>query len=198
MISINFKSNIKTFTKGLTRIQKKQVPFATARALTWTAQDCQKALQDRAATVFNNVKKWWLKQQPTGIKIIAATKARLISSVYTKAHFTELQEEGGTKTPSRSKNLLIPSDKVPKSRRKAGGAGIMLKTKNVFSTAKGVYRRKGGAKRKNQKRELLFHKDKRATVRPRFGFRRTAAGIAARKFKRNFFRSLEKALKSAR
>ncbi|MDY6790521.1 MAG: hypothetical protein SWH54_04550 [Thermodesulfobacteriota bacterium] len=196
MISINVKSNVKQFTRHLTRIEKKQVPFATARALTWTAQDVQKWLIKKIPSIFNVTKKWWLKQQPTGIKIKPAKKNYLVSSIYTKAYFANLQEEGGTKRPTRSKNLVIPTKKVPKSRRKAGGAAVMLKGKKVFSTARGIYRRKGG--KKSRTIELLFHKERSANIKPRFNFRQTAHSIATRMFKRNFLRSLAGALKTRR
>lgn len=198
MIDLNVKNNVKDFTRHLNRIQKKQLPFATARALTWTAQATQKALQDWVQKVFNVTKKWWLKQQPTGIKIKPAQKTRLIAEVYTNAYFADLQEKGGTKRPHRSRSLLIPTDKVPKSRRKAGGAAQMLKTKNVFSTSKGIYRRKGGKKRKNQRIELLFTKEKIAQVKPRLRFAETAARIAFATFPRKFLDSLQRALKTAR
>jgi hypothetical protein len=194
---INVKSNVKEFTRHLNRIEKKQIPFATARALTWTAQDAQKEIISRIQAVFRNKKKWWLKQQPTGIKIIPARKTRLVSTVYTDAYFANLQELGGTKRPHRSKVLLIPTDKVPKSRRKAGGAATMLTQKNVFSTPRGIYRRKGGKKRKNQTIELLFHKSGTAQIRPRFHFKSTA-GHASERFKVNFIKSLHQALKTMR
>lgn len=197
MISMNFKSNIKDFTRHLDKVQKKQIPFATARALTWTAQDAQKAIIRRIQAVFQNRKKWWLKQQPTGVKIKSATKKYLVAKLYTLAHWGPLQESGGTKHPKRSKNLIIPTDKVPKSRRQSGGAKKMLdSSKNVFSTAKGIYRRKGGKKRKNQTVELLFHKDKTAEIKPRFEFKETAAKTAIMKFKKNFYKSLASALKT--
>lgn len=198
MLSINFKSNVKEFTRGLDKIQKKQVPFATARALTWTAQDAQKGIIQRIPRIFNVSKKWWLKQQPTGIKITPAKKIRLISSVYTMAYFAALQEMGGTKRPHRSSILIIPTKKVPKSRRKSGGAKAMLKNKNVFSTKTAIFRKKGGKKRKNQKLELLYIKEQSANVRARFSFARTVKTIANRKFSRNFIKSLEMALKTAR
>lgn len=196
MISINVKSNVKQFTKGLKRIEKKQIPFATARALTWTAQDAQKRLIKKIPSIFNVTKKWWLKQQPTGIKIKPAKKNHLVSSVYTNAYFAERQEEGGTRRPTKSKNLVIPTKKVPKSRRKAGGATVMLKGKKVFSTARGIYRRKGGKKSKSL--ELLYHKEKSANIKPRFNFKQTVRTIATRTFKRNFLKSLANALKTAR
>ena len=196
MLGLSVRSNVKEFTRGLDRVQKKQVPFATARALTWTAQDAQKEIIIKIPSIFNITKKWYLKQQPTGIKITPAKKLRLIASVYTNAYFAKLQEFGGTKRPRKGKNLLIPTDRVPKSRRKSGGAGIMLKQKKTFSTRSGVYRRKGPKKRSVV--ELLFWRSRDADIKPRFGFRRMAHDIAKRRFARNFKRSLSKALATAR
>ena len=196
MLSLNVKSNVKSWTRDLDKIQKRQVPFATARALTWTAQAVQKAIQDRIQRVFENRKKWWLKQQPTGIKIKPAKKTHLIASIYTDAYFADEQEFGGLKRPHRGRSILVPSDKVPKSRRKAGGAGAMLKQKTVFSNRKGVFRRVGG--KKSRKVALLFWRTPSATVKPRLEFRETARRTAAAKFKQKFMDSLSKALKTAR
>ena len=196
MIGLSVRSNVKEFTRGLDRVQKRQVPFATARALTWTAQDAQKEIIIKIPSIFNITKKWFLKQQPTGIKITPAKKLRLIASVYTVAYFAKLQEFGGTKRPRKGKNLLIPTERVPKSRRKSGGAGIMLKQKKTFSTKTGVYRRKGPKKKSVV--ELLFWRSRDADIKPRFGFRRMAREIAKRRFARNFKRSLSKALATAR
>lgn len=195
-LSISVKSDVKKFTRGLTKIQKKQIPFATARALTWTAQDAQREIIERIQRAFNVTKKWWLKQQPTGVKIQPAKKTRLISSVYTGAYFAKLQEDGGTKRPHKTRNLLVPTTNVPKSRRKSGGAGIMLKNKRVFSTPKGIYRRKGSKKKPII--QPLFVRSPSADIRPRFGFKRTAERTVKRRFKRNMERSLGKALKTAR
>jgi hypothetical protein len=196
MLKISVRSNVKEFTRGLTRKQKTQVPFATARALTWTAQDVQKAIIEHIPRAFNVTKKWWLKQQPTGIKIRPANKTNLSARVYTNAHFARLQEEGGTKRPAKAANLLVPTSKVPKSRRKSGGAAVMLKQKKTFSTRKGIYRRKGP--KKSSVVEMLFARTKTAHIQPRFGFKRTAIKTVRARFKRNFKRSLSKALDTAK
>lgn len=193
---MSIESDIKKATRGLTKIQKKQVPFATARALTWTVQDAQKEIIESIPSNFNVTKKWWLKQQPTGIKIRPAKKNRLVASVYTQAFFADLQERGGTKHPYKSRNLLVPTGKVPKSRRKAGGAAVMLRGKKVFQTSKGIYRRKGS--KKSPIVELLFTRAPSAKIRPRFEFRRTAQKAARKNFRRNMRRSLDKALATAR
>lgn len=196
MFDLNVKHNVKEFTRYLDRIQKQQVPFATAQALTKTAQDTQTGLYKQVQAVFHVTKKWWLKQQPTGIKIRPATKARLIASVYTAAFFADLQEEGGTKRPVRHNNLLVPTSNTPQSRRKAGGASIMLQSNRVFSNKRGIWRRKGG--KKNTVIEMLFARTKTAQITPRFQFKATAYRIAAARFKIQFETALSKALRTAR
>lgn len=196
MMELNIKSNVKSFTRYLSTVQRKQVPFALARALTWTAQDCQKAIQDSIPKRFTVTKKWWLKQQPTGIKIKPAKKDKLWAVVYTEAYFAKLQEDGGIKTPFRAKKLQVPTDKVPKSRKKAGGAAVMLGQKKVFSNRRGVFRKVG--RKKERRVELLFWKTRSAVITARFGFKAMAYKTAAKVFDENFRRSLAKALKSAR
>ncbi len=208
MIDFDVRSNIKQFTKGLDRDQRRQVPFATARALTRTAQRCQADIQGNIPKLFNTTKKWWLKQQPTGIKITPAKKADLAATVYTRAYFADLQEKGGIKAPFESGGLLVPTDKVPKYGRKSGGAAKVLAGKKIIrrgrkpegspiiktrSGGKGVFRRK------NKKTvELLYNYVPRANIRPRFGFARMAHSSAQRHFKPEFEKSLKAALKTAR
>lgn len=190
------KDNVKDFTRWLTDVQKKQVPYATALALTRTAQDVQAYIIERIQTIFNVTKKWWLKQQPTGIKIKSATKRDLHSRIYTNAYFADLQEEGGIKRPQDNRVLAVPTDATPKSRRKSGGARIMMQQKKTFSTPAGIFRRKGRGK--NSKVEKLFAYAKTATIRPRFGFKTMAKSVAARQFPKRFAESLSKALKTAK
>jgi hypothetical protein len=196
MMELNVKHNAKAFIRQLDRVQRKQVPFALARALTWTAQECQKAIQDQIPKTFSVSKKWWMKQQPTGIKIKPAKKNKLWALVYTNAYFARLQEEGGIKTPLRAGKLQIPTDKVPKSRRKAGGARIMLGQKKVFSHKGGVYRKVG--RKKERRVELLFWKTRTATITPRFGFKALAHKVGSKVFPEKFRLSLADALKRAR
>ena len=196
MFVLNVKSNVKDFTRYLDNVQRRQVPFALARALTWTAQDGQSAVVDQIQKVFETRVKWWAKNQPTGIKIQPAKKDRLTALVYTDAYFAQLQEDGGIKTPFKAGKLQVPTDKVPKSRRKAGGVKIMLEQKKTFSTKRGVFRKVGG--KKDRRVELLFWKSKTAVIKPRFGFRSVVYNTALKIFLEKFSRSLASALKTAR
>lgn len=118
----NVTSNVREFVKYLDNAQKKQVPFATARGLTWTAKAAQKDLQEAMPETFKVTRKWWLEQQPTGIKVKPAKKAELQADVYTRAYFAFLQEEGGIKLPFRGRGILIPTPITPKYGRRSGGA----------------------------------------------------------------------------
>ena len=191
-MQLKIKSNVNQVAKWLTESQKKHVPKATAKALTFTAQDAQTAIQDAIPSRFRVTKKWWLKQQPTGIKIKSATPGNLTAVVYTLAYFAALQEYGGIKTPHESRTLAIPSDKVPKSRRKSGGAAIMMKQKKTFANKRGIYRKKGG--KKSRTIERLFTFKRSAHIRARFGFERTARQVAVAKFDRIFLRVLGKSI----
>ena len=53
---ISVKSNIKEVTKGLNSIQKKQIPFATARALTFTAKDGAKYINKTSTNLISKMK----------------------------------------------------------------------------------------------------------------------------------------------
>jgi hypothetical protein len=211
MMELNVKSNAKAFIRQLSDVERKQVPFALARALTWTVQECQKAEQDRIPKTFNVTKKWWMKRQPTGIKIHPAKKGGpLAAEVFTKAYFAWLQEEGGQKIPYKGKGLLIPSTNVPKYGRKAGGAKRVLAGKRVLrrggkssgsviftmqSGKRGAFRRKG---KRKYPIELLYTYKSIATIAARFGFRDLAYKVAVNVFEKKFSQSLAQALRTAR
>jgi len=195
MIDLKIKADIKEVTRHLNRVQRRQLPYAIAVALTKTAQDAQTSIQRAIPHIFNVTKKWWLKTQPTGIKVKPATKVNPTATVYTDAPFADLQEEGGVKRP-KGKVLAVPTAKVPKSRRKAGGAAVMMKQKKTFATKTGIYRKKGPKKARTV--EKLFTFTKKAMIRPRFGFKDIAEKVARRRFKAHFLKALERALRTAR
>lgn len=210
MIAFNVKSNVKQFVKGLDRIQKRQVPFATTRALTWTAKEAQKKLQDAMPSTFNVTKKWWLAKQPTGIKVKSAKKADLEAVVYTLAYFAKLQEDGGIKLPFAGRGIMVPGAKVPKYGRKAGGATKVLAGKKILrsggtgagdpvvsmpSGKRGVFRRRG---KKRLPVDLLYSYVPRAHIRARMRFKARAYHTSVKAFDRLFAKSLSMALKTAR
>ncbi len=194
--TIDDNGTLADFERRLTRLEKKEMPYATAVALTRTVQDAQSSIIQAIPHIFNVTKKWWLKSQPTGVKISPAKKIRLLASVYTKAFFAELQEEGGIKRPHGGKVLAVPSARVPKSRRKSGGARKTLDMKRTFANSRGIFRKKGS--KKKQVIEKQFTWARSATVPRRFGFRRIAAKVASRRFRQHLDRELSIAVEKTR
>ncbi|MEM7617161.1 MAG: hypothetical protein AAF195_02130 [Pseudomonadota bacterium] len=196
MIDIVVKDNIKEFTKKLDFIQKRQIPFATSRALNDTAITVQNAIVNKVIVTFNNRKKWWVKgNRRTGIRVDFSNKKRmpLKSSVYTKAYFAELQEKGGTKSPVNGSKLAVPTNKAPKSLRRSDGVKRALQQKAVFVDKRGVMRRMAKGKLKP-----LFTFTNIAQVKPRFGFTKSAINTTNRWFPRYFNKRLKQAIASAK
>jgi hypothetical protein len=210
MIRLDIKSNIKQFTRHLDQIQKKQVPFATARALTWTAKETQGALQGQMPIIFNVTRKWWLQRQPTGIKVKPAKKLDPVAIVYSNAYFARLQEEGGIKQPFKGAGFLVPTEQVPKYGRRSGGAAKVLAGKKILRKAgqaggdpimtmpngcKGIFRRRG---KKRLPIERLYSFVPEAKITERMNFKALAAQTAKRQFAPLFKKSLAMALATAR
>lgn len=144
MMSLSVMSNVKDFARHLDKVQKKQLPFATARALTWTAKESQKEIAAAMPRTFNVTKKWWTQKQPTGIKVKSAKKADLEAIVYTTAYFMKLQEEGGIKFPFRGRGILVPTALTPKYGRRSGGSKKLIAGVKVLKFKKGTKAGAGG------------------------------------------------------
>tara|TARA_B100001179_G_scaffold225397_1_gene205232 strand:+ start:129 stop:731 length:603 start_codon:yes stop_codon:yes gene_type:complete len=194
MVDFIVKDNIKEMTRWLNSVQRKQIPFATSRALNDTAIDGQKSIIAAIPRIFKSRKKWWLKQQPTGIKVKFSNKRDLTATVHTSAYFAEIQEKGGIKTPKRGRNLAIPTNDVPKKYRTSHGAKDMMREKNnVFSTPKGVFKRTG-----KKKLTLLWSLAPTAKIKARFGFVKILEKVVKRRFKKHFETRLRQAMATAK
>jgi hypothetical protein len=106
---INIKSNIKEVTRGLSSIQKKQVPFATMLALNDTAFALHKTYKAQTKQKFDNPTPFTQK----GFRVDKAKKTELTAVVYVdkkREDYMELQVDGGTRRPKRA-SIVVPSNK---------------------------------------------------------------------------------------
>ena len=74
-MKITVKSNLKEFLKSLDDVSKKHIPFATAKALTATAQEVKAEIAAEMEKVFENPTKWTLNSlymKPATTKTLAA------------------------------------------------------------------------------------------------------------------------------
>lgn len=195
-MEIIVKDNIRDFTRSLSDIQKKQIPFATSRALNDSAVAAQTAIVQGITNKFDNKKRWWLKQQPTGIKVLFSNKAKLRSAIFTNVYFAKRQEEGGLKTPKNGKNIAVPTIKVIRKYRTSHGAKeIMADNKKVFATQKGIFKRTGKTRYPIQ---LLWSLSPATLTKPRFAFYETCRTTVSKNFNRLFSERLKQALATAR
>lgn len=187
-------NNIDQFKRGLNLVQREQIPYAASRAINDTAVDAQEAVQEAIPHIFENRKKWWLKRQPTGIKVKFSNKKNLHAQVFTNAYFAKIQAEGGTKKPKTARNLAIPTKAVPNRYRTSHGAREMVADRgNVFRNEKGVFKRTG-----KRKITLLWSFSPSASITRVFNFHEIIQKVVKRRFSKHFEKRLNEALASAK
>ncbi len=101
---IKFKINLKEMEKGLTDLEKKHLPFATARALSWSASDSQKEIRRQLPMRYILRNGWTSK----GVRMDLSKKKQLFVSVYTLDEYMRKFEDKTDKKPRKSKHLAVP------------------------------------------------------------------------------------------
>lgn len=197
-LDIDIRSNIKEITKYLTRTQRKQIPYAAKLCLEWCMYDVRDAEVAHTKAKLKNRKAWYRPKSPVGLHVVKPTKKRLAASVYTRWAPAELHDKGGIRTAKGSSHLLVPTDRVPKTRRTPGGAAYYLAQKSVYSDKKGIWRRLGKKKEPNLHKQLLYWKVKRARIKPILQWDNVAKKLIDRTIDKKFNRAITKALATAR
>lgn len=179
----------------------KEIPFATALALTRTAQDVQAAIIEELPQKFTLRTGWYRASSPYGFKIERATKTNLTSSVFSKAPWLPLQESGGIKRVA-GKRLAIPTQAVRRTKRdlvKASEKPLALKKAFPIKLKDGTtmlaMRRGRGRKAPLQ---FLYTLSKQAKITPRLRFFETARRVVAAKWAQRFAEAMEYAIRTAK
>lgn len=197
MLSISFKTNIDAFERTLNDAEKRQLPFALARALTQTARDDVKPSLDRQIDLSFEAPTPFTRR---AIGYLRASKSNMVASVFIKdvqGQYLELEITGGVRRPT-GKAIPIPVGQrlnkygnLPRGKIKS-----LLSQPNVFS---GRVNGRGGIwKRTKRGPKLLIAWADRAQYRPRFPFFQTARSSTLAHFPRRFERSFMDAMRTAR
>ena len=193
------------------------LPFATARALTWTAKDAQTKVRGELPKRFT-IRNSWVSR---GIQIVPAKLHNLEAEVGSRDKFMKRQEEGGTRYPL-GKHIAIPAGvkgskkaKIkPQDRPKALlAAGVYNSTRRrenrVFLVNEktppryrhnlpiGIYAaqpNQKGTSKKGQGLTMLYALERKAEIDKRFGFKQTAKAVVNDRFDRLFKLSLKLAV----
>lgn len=196
MIKISVKVDIDRATQWLTGLQREQIPFAVAKALTQTAKDAQAELQAQLPVHLD-------KPVPFTNRAFAiepATKSRPTAAVFIKEaqwKYLQYQVKGGTRLP-KNKALVEPVNvalnqygNMPRNKVRA-----LLARKDVFVGK--IYGFPGIYQRVGQKLKLLIAFAPQAEYKPRFDFKGIVHRVVMAKFKANFDQALREALRTAR
>lgn len=223
-MQIDIRSDIKELTRSLNRIQRKQIPFATSKALNATAFDVRKTLQDALDIHLDNPTAYTKR----GVQVEKSTKRNLVAKVgfrsrkfgrgqgkVTQAEYMKRQIKGGTRLP-QGQAIPVP---VPKNMRPnkfgnipRGKIDRLLADKDKYfsGTPKGA---KGGAgiwqrmpanskraksKNKGGRVRMVIAWEPKAQYSPRFPFRQIVTKTVRTNFRLRFDTSIKKALATAR
>jgi hypothetical protein len=201
-MQISVKNNIKEVTKGLNDIQRKQIPFATARALTFTAKDGANYI-NKATTKFIDRPNPFTKR---AFAFMKATKETLTSMVFAKdvqAEYLRHIVDGGTRNRQRGKPYPVSASKKLLDAYGNFGKGYSRirsakRKKNRFianiNGTEGLWERLP-----NNKLKLLAGFEQRnVSYRKSFPVYELLTRFVNREFIKKFTRSLESALRTAR
>lgn len=224
MVSISIEADVKDVTRMLTRLQKKQLPFATMQAMNQTAYEARQKTVKLISRVFDNPTPWVLKST----FYTKATKQNLVATVEIRdfggkgiAGTTILNPhiDGGRRKMKRSErrfgSYLYPGRNTKRNKYGNITAGRISKaladTKNMFDPKQNTKNKKaryfsirsGGRiiimERVNKKTVVPFLVSGRApTYKKRLRFFEFVQKQVDKRFNTNFNRHLRRALATAR
>ena len=198
--SISVESNIKDVQKQLTRLERKQIPFAAAKALSDTAVDAQRAVKKQIPQKIDRPTRFTMN----AIGVNRANKRTLFAEVFVKpiqAEYLKWQIDGGTRVaPGKGTGVPTVNKKLNQYGNIPGRKGGLVKGKNQFVATiggvAGVWQRYGG--KRNPKVKLVVRFEKQVSYRPRLPFYRIVQSVVSNRFAVNFNRSIRLALSTMR
>jgi hypothetical protein len=174
MIRINVSADIERAVRGLREVERKQIPFATAQALTATAKHAQASITAQLPSIFDRPTAFTMR----AIAIEAARKNKPTAAVFVRpiqAEYLALEETGGFR---RARKSVIPQPvaiglnaygNIPRNKI----AQLARKPSYFIGTIKGVqglYRRPEKADRKAGHLQLLARFVPGWSIKPKFKF----------------------------
>lgn len=212
MIGFRFRSNLHELGPWLRMLATEQVPYASAVALTRTAQDAQGDVRVGLRRHFT------IRSSFTegGIRIVPASKRdwpRMASIVGTRDEWLAQHEDGGTKKPAKgASNVAIPT-RASVRRRNAGGRlprtakpRALLDRKDTFvdphapgGLGKALRQRVKGPRKKGRTGAdtiALFLFRPQAHLEKRLGMRDTVEATVQRVYATRFREAFESAIKA--
>jgi len=210
--AVNVRTNVAQVTANLNRFERKQVPFAMAKAINDTLFDLRPALITEWNLSFPGAKNKGFAR--TAFRINKASKHALKSSVYDRfeTEWVQRQATGGTKTP-KGRSLAIPQYGPGRLRRTRWGPGAKQKARAIIGNSAdyfsgkpkgvpgapaGIYKRLPRTRRSKGGLRLMYLYKNNAFVKHEFDGYEVAEDVTARRFPVHFRKALERAVATAK
>lgn len=183
---------------------EKQFTFALASALTATAKAAQAAAIADVRTTFTVRTNWLEPSNAMGVKILPAKKDDLSAAVVTRAGWLNKHEDGEDKTPTKGKDIALPTPAAWPNRR------ILLpvenKPKRIRKRQKFVRQLKDGRKAlfarvgesAHARLKLLYIFTKKAQIKQQSTIVEPTLATFEKRFDELFYQKLAQALATAR
>ena len=204
----NVKGDLKPLIKHMSKVQKRQIPFASANAINSTLFDIMKAEKYFLPKKLDRPTKYTMN----AFKINKAKKTMLVGDIHVmpeRYKYLKYAIEGGTRTG----NIGVPTKHAKLNKhgnipKKWLG---LIKNKNQFIATlnnisgvweRGHYNKKGSFTSKGKSAstalKLVVAFEKSVSYKKRFPFFKIAEKVARKNFQRNFKKSLARAMATAR
>ena len=180
---------------------ERQLPFATALALTRTAKEVQREEVAHIRSAFTVRGSWLREGGKFGIGITPASKQELVAVVESRAPWLEAHEEGTARTPAGS-HFAIPQADIRRTKTQVIAKSHRPKAlKRAFKiqTKKGIHlllQRIGRGKRSVLR--VMYQLTGKAKIEPRLRFIETGRAVVDRAWKQIFAEALDRAIRTAR
>ncbi len=218
MIKIDVRADLKKLQRSLNDLANKQIPYASALALTETAKKVQAEETRAIAGLFDNPTPFTLRS----IGVVPATKGRMQAVVFMRdiaASYLAPYEFGGAHALGAKKGLLVPKDvpvnqygnltrnklKQLKARADVFIGAVTLKN---GQTINGVWQRPSVGKRRDGTKgskgnthtglKLLIRFEDPLPVKQRLGYHDRARQVVSRSLTVEFGKAFAKAMATAR
>jgi len=176
----------------LAKIAGDQLPFATSLALNRTAVESRDVVRGNLPKRFRLRNNW----TRGGVQAKTSTKKNLVA-VVSAPGYMQIQETGGTRTPTRSKLLAAPTDAIkgnrvtPKSKRPGALLADRAFIIDMQNGDAGVFLRYG--KKRGQIR-LLWWLTEDQDYKDRFEFEKDVHDYVQDRFSANFIQAMTQAM----
>ena len=204
VIEIDVRADIVRLARWLTDIERRQLPYATSRALNATAFAIRRLEVERVGPRSFDLRD--ARFLRAAIVVARSHKRRLVATVYDRLRSSDLHlhAEGGIRYPYDGEHVAVPTRAlVPK--RGARGVPKHLRPRAVMRQRRAFRQRIRGREyilRRNGRRrypiETLYLLVRSARMRAVFPFYATARGCFRDEFPQEFARNFRRAIRTAR